>query len=1234
MKPLTAVLLLALAGLTGSALCAQSGTGTASATNTQSLATLRDHHPAWANPQDEIGPLAPDSPISGLTLVLSRTAEKEAEFKKFLAEQQNPASPQYHHWLTPAEVGERFGPSQQELNSITNWLWSQGLQVKWIAPSGMFVGFGGKAADVNRAFHTELKSYRVHGLQRMSVASEPMIPATIASMVKSVHGLYTIENHPYHHLAARETVNPNLTISNGVNFITPGDFKTIYDGVVSTSGSQQTIGIVGRARTDFDDFNNFQRLTNTPFQSPTEVVPTAFGGVDPGPAYTSPPPTGTDLGEQSEATLDVMRAGSVAPNANLLLVVATSASGGIAADTQYLVQTTPLPAQIITISFGACESAAGQAGVNFWDTLFQQAAAEGISVFVSSGDSGASGCEQAFTTPLPTPPAVSPNYICSSSYATCVGGTEFNDTSNPGQYWTTSNGSNLASALSYIPEGGWNEPLTQNGSPIIAGSGGGVSGFIATPDWQTGPGVPGARAGRYTPDLSFSSSCHDGYFACMAASGGSCVAGSNGSIPFIAFCGTSAAAPSMAGVAALLDEKMQYPQGNMNPEIYAMAANSPSAFHDATPATSGVATCDINTPSMCNNSTPGTNGLSGGQAGYPLTTGFDLVTGVGSPDVLNFMNNFGTALPLPTVTVTPSSTNITALDSLTITVTLDGGSGQPTPTGQVQLTSFSYNPDPIALSNGTATFTIPGGTLAGDTGVTLFTVRYLPDSTSNSTYGPATGTCTVSITTVMPTIVTTYVPANPSTAQDIQATVTVSGPSGAPTPAGTLDFNSLVSGANYGATGTLSAGSITFTIPAGVLPPGTDQMTTVYIPDLQSARIYSENNVSSFVTVTAGPITTPTVNLSFNPSTISLTDSGSVIVNVVPAAGGVTPTGTVQVNDGLHTTSLSLSGGTASSVFPPGELPVGNDTFTATYSGDNNNTSATGSGTLTVTKGTATVMLNTDFGGGGIYVDQSMTVLVRIESPVVPAPTGSVTVSSGNFTSQAVTLTGQNASVTVPGGTLDVGTDTLTVQYSGDNNYNPATGSISVYVAAGPPSFTIAGTDVTISTPGATSGNTSTITVTPANGFTGSVTLKAQLASKPVSGVYAPTLSFGSTSPVSITSANAGTATLTITTTAATQSALKLPARQGTPWLPAGSATLAFLAVLWIPKRRRILRTFSGMLTLLIVLACGVSACGGGSSGGGSGNSIAGTTPGTYTVQVTGTSGTTTSTGSFTITVN
>ena len=466
-----------------------------------------------------------------------------------------------------------------------------------------------------------------------------MLPEALAPVVKAIHGLHTVHAHPLHHAGTAQSAEPEYTTGSGNHYIVPADFATIYDVPANLTGAGVTIGIVGRSRVDLNDIVNFQTKTGVTFTftANNEVVPP--NGADPGPPLTS---KGAYSEDQLEATLDVTRAGSVAPGANLLLVISGDVTNadGIEVAAQYLVETDPPPAQVMSISFGLCEYDAGASGVNYWDSLFVQAALEGISVFVSSGDAGASGCDTNFASPPPFIIAPdSPNYICSSGSATCVGGTEFNDTSTPSLYWNLSNGSNLGSAIGYIPEGGWNEPLNSSGQTQVASSGGGVSTVIATPSWQMGTGVPAARSGRYTPDISFSASCHDGYYACFAAAGNDC------SPTFEYFCGTSAAAPDMAGVTALLDQKLGTGQGNINPRLYQLAANVPAVFHDVTVASSGVTNCSVNTPSMCNNSIPGASRLGGGQAGFLVTAGYDEVTGLGSLDVENFIVNFAKQTP-------------------------------------------------------------------------------------------------------------------------------------------------------------------------------------------------------------------------------------------------------------------------------------------------------------------------------------------------------------------------------------------------------------------------------------------------------------------------------------------------------------------------------------------------------------------------------------------------------------
>ena len=661
---------------------------------------LQGQHAPWALPQNSQGPVPGDTMLEPLTLVLKRSPQQQKAFEQFLDQLQDPASPNYHRFLTPVQVGERFGASEHDIDAISQWLRSQGLRVNSVANSRMMIDFSGNASLVGAAFATEVRYYVVNGEQRMATGDDPQIPAALAGIIQSVSGLNTVNDHPYHgagqaHVPAKGTDLPALTDCNGATceyFVTPQDFAVIYGlGQVALSGSGQTIAVIGRARVYDADVQNFESLTGTLFALPTVIVPP--NGQDPGPPAGT---GGTASGDQLEATLDVMRAGSVAHGATVDLVVSADDNGvsGLRIAAAYVVDTNPVPAQIMNISFGACEADRTLSDVQFWDTLFSQGAAEGISTFVVSGDAGAAGCDTYFKTP-PATQIASPNYICASSYSTCVGGTEFADTADPSLYWSQTNGGYLGSAMSYIPEGGWNEPLNSKGATQAASSGGGFSSYIATPSWQTGTGVPGTQ-GRYTPDIAFTAAGHDGYFACLTASGGvhpgDCVV-RNGEFYFEYFYGTSAAAPDMAGITALLNQELGGPQGELNQRLYLLAANPANeVFHDVTVTTSGVSDCVVTTPSMCNNSTPSPTGLTGGLAGYLVTAGFDEVTGLGSIDVANLLVSW-TANSATTTTVTSNGNPepLGAYVSFTATVTTAGANP---PTGMV-----TFNDGTTALGN-------------------------------------------------------------------------------------------------------------------------------------------------------------------------------------------------------------------------------------------------------------------------------------------------------------------------------------------------------------------------------------------------------------------------------------------------------------------------------------------------------------------------------------------------------
>jgi hypothetical protein len=621
--------------------------------------TLAERRAAWISPANDAGAVPDDLPLASLGVVLKRAPERQRAFEQLLRDQQDPASPDYRHWLTPSEIGERFGATANDIDAITSWLAAQGLRVDSVSNSRTRIRFSGSASRVAAAFATSMRYYAAGGEKRIAATSSAAIPAAFAGAIASIEGLDSVRfQRTLHASAPRRSAptSPAATYCPGgsapcQHSIFPADFSVIYNLTPlyqqNLRGAGQTISIVGRERIYQPDIDNFNELAGTSVPTPTTIIPP--NGTDPGPPLSTCPDSTQhgcgnpvdQVGDQGEATLDVQRAGSVASGAAIALIVSadTNSIDGINLAMDYAVDHEPVPGKILSISFTSCEHDNSQAVANSLDDFFAQAAAEGISVLVASGDAGVAGCASLDAAPVAGEPK-SVNILCSSQYVTCVGGTEFADADNPNAYWHATNAANFLSAIGYIPEGVWNEPLNSSGTPQLASSGGGVSIYLPTPSWQTGPGVPGTQ-GRYTPDLSLHAATREGYFTCMAAQGGPCSVDSEHSFTFIAGGGTSASAPGIAGIAAILNQATSTANGNLNPRLYALAQTpAAGAFHDITVASSDVAGCTVSTPSLCNNTTPGPNGLSGGLPGYLATAGYDLTTGLGSVDAANLVNQW------------------------------------------------------------------------------------------------------------------------------------------------------------------------------------------------------------------------------------------------------------------------------------------------------------------------------------------------------------------------------------------------------------------------------------------------------------------------------------------------------------------------------------------------------------------------------------------------------------------
>ncbi|MDE3165901.1 MAG: hypothetical protein KGN36_08855, partial [Acidobacteriota bacterium] len=331
--------------------------------------------------------------------------------------------------------------------------------------------------------------------------------------------------------------------------------------------------------------------------------------------------------EEFEADLDIQWSGAVAKGAAVKFVVSksTSTTDGIDLSSQYIANHNL--AAVVSLSFGACENDMGSNN-SFYNALWQQAAAQGMSVFVSSGDSGSAGCDAAYSG-TPAAGGLAVNGLASTAYNVAVGGTQFADTANPAAYWNATSDAHLASARGYIPETVWNESA---GSP--AASGGGYSVLWRAPSWQSGGSVP-AAAWRAVPDVSLAAAGHTGYLVMHG-----------GSLYLVA--GTSASAPAFAGLMAVVNQYTGRRNGNPNTRLYPLAAQTPAVFHDVTGGTNAV---------PCVSGTVNCSGPAGSTSvtgGYSAAAGYDAATGLGSVDAYALAVNWGTASTLPAAPVIAS----------------------------------------------------------------------------------------------------------------------------------------------------------------------------------------------------------------------------------------------------------------------------------------------------------------------------------------------------------------------------------------------------------------------------------------------------------------------------------------------------------------------------------------------------------------------------------------------------
>ena len=1147
----------------------------------QKLVRLSGNTHPLAQAQFDRGAAPDDLAMNRMLLVLQRGADQEAALQKLLEDQQSKSSPQYHKWLTPQEFGERFGPADADLAAVTNWLRSQGFRVGNVAAGRNVVEFSGSAGQIRQAFGTEIHKFVVNGEEHWANASDPQIPAALAPVVRGIVSLHNFRKQPMHRnigLAPQTTLSTTIGTAYGLG---PTDFAIIYNvlplwsGSPATDGTGQTIAVVGRSNINIQDIRDFRTAFGLPANDPVITL----DGPDPG----------LVPGDESEAALDVEWSGGVAKGATINLVVSesTEVADGVDLSAFYIVDNNL--AGVLSESFGQCEASLTDAGNIFYQLIWEQSAAQGITVLLSSGDNGSAGCDSAFVTAGFATNGLAVSGLASTSFNVAVGGTDFDDAGIQAQYFNSTNASvTQASAKSYIPEKTWNDSCAAggvNGCPVVTpssvlsgGSGGpsncashvgGVCAGRAKPSWQTGVGVPQDGV-RDLPDLSFFGGGNDSlsfYLVCEAdldpgntscnltPQPGQSFGGLGG------FVGTSASVQVFAGVMAMVNQKMGGRQGNANYVLYPLAATNPAncnsssspdttncIFYDVTKGNISMP-CAGGTPN-CSDRTSGTGVLadSNNNPAWLATTGYDRATGLGTVNVANLVTKWNTVSFRGTATTLSlgQTNSIPHGTAVSVNITVAPGSGSGTPTGPVSLIG---NP-----------------------------------------------------------------PANPSSIDGfvLNSSGNTSGASTTFLPGGSYTVF-----ARYAGDGTFGASDSTPPIAITVGKENSSTFLHLVTPDRSGNPVYTVNTAtygSELYLLRADVTNVPD---GFQPG---------------PACSTGCPTGSVTIKDN----GQPLDGGTFqlnSAGFAEDQLiqlTGGVHALTATYSGDNSfNTSTATNLSVTIAQANTTATVGASQTTGVTTITPlTLSAGIATSSGSQIGPGGTVTFfSNGTQIGSPVTVLSfpattsgfARATATMPYTFTTTGTENVTATYSGDTNYapSPVSSPLAITVTQGI-DFDLngPGTPVIVTAGGS---STATITVVPDVPFTAQIPVTCPAGVLPPGVTCSPsplTISVNGIAPVT------GQLTVSVAAPSAPGTTAELrPARnreyaslQGPPtdgngwWrLSAGTGLMAIVLFL-LPGPRRHRTTLALWLVCLLSFAIGCG--GGGSSGvtGGGGGTVAAAT--------------------------
>ncbi len=595
-------------------------------------ATLLGNHP---DEVAELGDARRAAPYRELDLKIVLALRNQAALDKLLAEQQDPGSAQYHHWLTPGEFASRFGPNPKDSGAIAHWLTSEGFTVTSSGAGDRFVSFAGSVATAERVFGVTIVS-TADDLAYGNLG-DPVVPARFANLIAHVAGLDNLSHHVplvridrsrrklklVRHPQPLESVSfvegsvsghrfsasqPESTYGDFGPAFAPSDAHAFYDedpllnASIDGRGSD-CIALIEDSDYSMDAVNLFDStfLSAAPPLNISEVFDTSNPGRN---------------DDQSEALLDIQWAHAMAPGAALRVYVGDRNNFKIDPITDGINKAVMENAcSAISVSFAECgDTATFLTGLQ--ESIYEQAAGQGQSIFVSAGDDGAAGLvvDRAGQMCV-TGRSRHVNEMSADPYATSVGGTEFDP-----DYDSSGNDSG------FVAEQVWGEQVSGNGA-----TGGGVSAVFPKPSYQKG--VTPADGQRDVPDVAmFASPDQPGVFIGDDASdpGSACPFGS----ACIECCigGTSLSAPTWAAISRLIAQSAAGRLGNINPRLYRLGPLE---------NTSQVGLRDVTT---------GSNDFNG-VAGFAAIPGYDRASGWGTADIAQLV----AAFPAPTLSLSAAS---------------------------------------------------------------------------------------------------------------------------------------------------------------------------------------------------------------------------------------------------------------------------------------------------------------------------------------------------------------------------------------------------------------------------------------------------------------------------------------------------------------------------------------------------------------------------------------------------